>query len=125
MCNQAHMFNSIKPIPSIPFIYVADGSKVPCKGIGTLDLLTDQNHHMRVQNVLYVPDLQSSLFSVLTHIQHEGCELLSENKTTDIKFRSFTIPDTMGHDMSFQVSPGAHTDLPIVFEATSLPPILQ
>ena len=48
MCNSRTAFSDIKPCHQIPFIYVANGQKVPCEGIGTLDLQLHTGSRIRI-----------------------------------------------------------------------------
>ena len=80
-------------------------------GKGTIQLKVN-NKIIKLHDVLYVPDLEVSLFSVKTHMRHQGCYEHSQNNTCTLAFPSFTFDALTNNDIEFYASPSPSTDTP-------------
>ena len=59
---------------------------------------------LEIENVLYVPTLSTSLFSVQQHLAYNECSMRSHNNTLQLNFPDFNI-DTAPTDFSFPCIP--------------------
>ena len=114
MCSIREMFSTIRtPTPSDPtFVKLGDGAtKCAVMGIGTIQLMV-QTKVIRLHDVLYVPDIEDSLFSIKTHMRFQGCYEHSENNQCTIAFPTFTIDAITNNDIEFyaNTSSASHPD---------------
>ena len=58
---------------------------------------------MKLQNVLYVPSLSTSLFSIKEHAQYEQCSLRVENNRFFLSFPTYTIKKLISDELSITV----------------------
>ena len=59
---------------------LGDGkSMLPVLGIGQIDFLTDSDERIILENVLYVPELKDTLFSIRDHLRFQGCNLVGKD----------------------------------------------
>ena len=87
------------------YVKLGDGTtKCPIMGHGTVQLLLNQKT-IRLHNVLYVPDLEVSLFSIKTHMKIQGCYEHSENNVCTIAFPTFTIDAITNDEIEFYTKP--------------------
>ena len=96
----------------------------PCLVIGTIDIILNYYIRVLIDNVLYVPSLKDSLFSIFTHIQNPECAEYSQKGTTNIVFAGHTVKADMGTSIRLTISTPHTTHLPIIYDATEPPPIL-
>jgi len=111
MCNEESWFTSINKSNSKgKAVTLADGkSKSNIMGKGSITINLGNNKCYTLQNVLFVPDLSKSLFSVKAHIQQPGCYVHMGHDATTLAFPKFThtIPTTSGPDtyINFNLHP--------------------
>ena len=73
-------------------VFMADGtSSIPIKGMDTIKIDLSNDSVIELHNVLYVPDLNTSLFSVKEHMRYTGCYFHAENNTATITFPEFCV----------------------------------
>jgi hypothetical protein len=84
------LFISYKETPS-SFVVLADKSKVPCFGSGTVRLFL-QSKAIIIHDVLHVPKLCSPLLSVRCFRRLTGCSFIADNKGSFLTFPTFILP---------------------------------
>ena len=66
---------------------MADGlNQSKIMGIGTVRLRILTQLFIELENVLFVPDLITSLFYITTHMNYKGCYFHAENNKTTLEF---------------------------------------
>ena len=94
--------------------------QAPILGIGSV-LLNINNYILRLQNVLYVPSLSTSLFSLKEHAQYANCSIRIENNRFFISFPTYTIKKKIGDDLSLTFTlPNDKSSTPH-FDSTNAP----
>ena len=124
MCNNRFSFDNFYPWPpsaKVQDVLLADGtSRAPIRGIGSI-IFSINSFIVRLHNVLYVPTLSTSLFSVKEHAQYDGCSLRIEHNRYFLSFPSYTIKKTIGDELSITVKlPCQPCDI-IHFDSSSAP----
>jgi deoxyuridine 5'-triphosphate nucleotidohydrolase len=100
MCNNRSLFTSFQSTPQSQFsVRLGDGNtKCKVQGTGTIQLQLD-NKTIELENTLYVPDLDVSLFSIKQHMKLQGCYMHCEQDTCTVAFPTFTITANTGHEI--------------------------
>jgi hypothetical protein len=83
------LFISYKDTPS-PYVILADKSKVPCFGTGTVRLLL-QNKPIILHDVLHVPKLRSPLLLVRCFRHLAGCSFIADNREIKQPLQIFVV----------------------------------
>ena len=124
MCNFIELFINISPYAGPnPFVTLGDGkTKLPIKGIGTIEFETITGNKLRFHHVIYVPDLDVPLFSIKQHMRYVGCYEHSQNNTCYIAFPSTIIKAQNNNEIEFEFKlPSTDYSIPPVFdEATAI-----
>ena len=90
MCTNRKLFTTFTEQSSFKEVTLADGnSTIKVQGTGTIKCKIG-NNEATIEDVLYVPDLQNSLFSITQHVEKQGHFVLMENNKATIAFPSFT-----------------------------------
>jgi hypothetical protein len=84
------LFISYKETPS-SFVILADKSRVPCLGSGTVHLYL-QSKPIIIHDVLHVPKLRSPLLSVRCFRRITGCSFIADNTGSYLTFPTFILP---------------------------------
>ena len=93
-------------------VKLGDGtSQCAILGVGTIQITTN-NKTIKLHNVLYVPDLDVSLFSVKTHMTIQGCFEHCENNTCTLAFPTFTFDAITNNEIEFYARPSPSTMTP-------------
>ena len=102
MCNNRKFFSALHMQTSINrFVRLGDGKqKIPIHGVGKIQYEVN-NKVIVLHNVLYVPDLDVSLYSVKQHMRYQGCYEHSENDICTIAYPSHTFEATIDHEITF------------------------
>ena len=124
MCNNKDLFFNITSYngPN-PYVTLGNGkTKCPIKGIGSIEFEITSGQKLRFHNVIFVPDLDVSLFSIKQHMQYEGCYEHSQNNKCYIAFPNMIIKAQNNNEIEFEVLPPStdHTVQPIFDEATAI-----
>jgi deoxyuridine 5'-triphosphate nucleotidohydrolase len=100
MCNNRNLFTSIQPAsPSQSSVKLGDGTtRCTVQGIGTIRLQI-QDNIIELHNTLFVPSLDTSLFSVKQHMKLQGCYTHCESNTCTLAFPTFTINAITDHEI--------------------------
>eukprot|EP00957_Ditylum_brightwellii_P196463 14969392-Ditylum_brightwellii.AAC.1 len=89
MCNKKEYFTTLQQSP-VDYVTLGDGkTRLPCKGIGTVQILIDK-YVLQLINVLFVPDLDCSLYSIKRHMCLPGCSQHADDNYTQA-FPTFLI----------------------------------
>ena len=91
MCNNARAFSTYTEWPknhTIKYVSLADDSKAPIMGIGTIECKINENKYT-IKGVLFVPSLTTSLFSVKQHCEKPGQLIHFDNDKVTIAFPTF------------------------------------
>ena len=96
MSGLEHIFSHIdlwdETDPITKVVTLGDGTTtLPIKGSGTVQIVMN-GHHVSLHDVLYVPALKDTLFSIKEHSTHRGCAFISENATATLFFPKFEVP---------------------------------
>ena len=106
MSNCRYSFDSFHPWPAsakVQHVLLADGtSKAPIQGIGSI-LFSINDFAVRLHNVLYVPTLSTSLFSIKEHAQYQQCSVRIQDNRYFLTFPTYTIKKTIGEELSITV----------------------
>ena len=102
-------------------VLLGDGStKIPVHVIGTIDIIINEKYRIKLHNVLYVPDLADTLFSVKSHMKYLHCSFLAANNNITLNFPD--TPITADTDPEAQVYIKAtppNSNLPIIFDSSN------
>ena len=104
MCNNKHLFISMQNRdPTKYFVRLGDGKQTcPIHGVGTIQY--EIKHNIIVlHGVLYVPDLDVSLYSIKLHMKFQGCYEHSENNKCTIAYPTFSIDAITKNEITFAV----------------------
>ena len=111
MCNTLAVFSQFQErlLPGQERgVVLADGvTTAPIKGSGSIEFKI-KNNMFRLNNVLYVPSLSSSLFSIKQHCQYKGCYFHSENNLATLAFPSFTTTFPIKDELYLHTIPIIH-----------------
>ena len=121
MCNSLALFISIE-YSTAPHRSVKLGdskAKCPIRGVGTI-MFTVKGKTICLHNVLFVPDLDVSLYSVKQHMMIPGCYEHSENNTCSLAFPTFMFDDDTAQEIQFHASKPKETDEPD-FDSSNVP----
>jgi len=91
MCNAKHHFSTFSSkLPChMTHVTLADGvSKSKIEGIGSIAMAFGKNKHV-IHNVLYVPQLSTSLYSIKHHCMQQGCIFYVEGNSATLTFPTF------------------------------------
>ena len=87
-------------------VTLGDGKTTqPICGVGTIEFTTSLGHTIRLHNVVYVPGLNVSLYSIKQHMKYEGCYEHSEYNSCRLAFPSFILPVDNNDELEFNVQP--------------------
>ena len=87
-------------------VTLGDGKTTqPICGVGTIEFTTSLGHTIRLHNVVYVPGLNVSLYSINQHMKYEGCYEHSEYNSCRLAFPSFILPVDNNDELEFKVQP--------------------
>jgi len=90
MCTIKDAFTTFTPESKYKEVTLADGtSSIKVKGSGNIKCKIN-NKETTIEDVLFVPELQNSLFSITQHIEKQGHYVHLENNATTIAFPTFT-----------------------------------
>nr|CCA26539.1 putative polyprotein [Albugo laibachii Nc14] len=64
MCPFKEAFSEIRPLKKDTYISIANGSKISAQGIGIVPVILENKTPIRIENILYVPDLDRRLLSI-------------------------------------------------------------
>ena len=82
------------------YVALADDSKVPIMGIGTIQI-TLAGQIVRLNNVYHVPSLDCSLFAIRIHRRRGiGCSFLADHSGCFLSFPGFTLEIEDSTDVS-------------------------
>ena len=96
-----------------PYVKMADdNTKLPIAGYGTIQLKF--NTKIIRLAALYVPNMQTRLFSISQHIQYAGCAFLAHSNNAILTFPNFII-DVQNTD-EFKVPVSSNTDVIVHFD---------
>jgi len=113
MCNTLACFSqfSERLLPGMKNVVLADGvTTAPIKGIGSMEFWVDK-HMYRLHNVIYVPQLSHSLFSIKEHCKWKGCYFHAENNMATIAFPTFTTSVQIKEEIYLAVTPIIHAEI--------------
>jgi len=113
MCNTLAGFSqfSERLLPGMKDVVLADGlTTAPIKGIGSMEFYIDKNMY-RLHNVIYVPQLSHSLFSIKEHCKWKGCYFHTENNIATLAFPSFTKSVPIQDEIYLPVKPIIHAEI--------------
>jgi len=114
MCNTLAVFSQFQErlLPGQERgVVLADGvTTAPIKGSGSIEFKIKDNM-FRLNNVLYVPALSSSLFSIKQHCQYKGCYFHSENNIATLAFPSFTTTFPIKDELYLHTTPIIHEQI--------------
>ena len=113
MCNTMAAFSefSERLLPGMKDVVLADGTTTaPIKGIGSMEFWIDK-HMYRLHNVIYVPQLSHSLFSIKEHCKWKGCYFHAENNVATIAFPKFITSIKIKEEIYLQVKPIIHEQI--------------
>ena len=122
-----HMFNDLSYFTDIfewkptsknqKYVHLADDTKLKIEGIGHIDM-TIEGKRIRIPDVLYIPALHSSLFSVRQHIAYQGCAVLAFNNSVTITFGDFIHRANVEETINFEATKTIdfRPEVPIVFD---------
>ena len=85
MNNALHLFISMQVYTGIiPYVTLGDDcTQCSIIGIKKVELFIDSGHKIRIHNMIYVPALSVSFFSIKQHMKYVGCsEHFKNNKCT-------------------------------------------
>lgn len=103
MCNNKTLFLDLTDPPKNRFVILGDeSSKVPIKGIGTIEV-TVADKKIRLHNVLFCPVLDVSLFSTKQHMKYVGCWEMSRENMCTLAFLSCTFHAITDNEIHFMV----------------------
>ena len=102
MCNSRSLFTDLKDCSqSSRVVTLGDGKRqCPILGIGTIEFMTSSKF-IRLHDVLYVPNLDVSLYSVKLHMTVQGCFEHSENNHCTVAFPHFSIDANVNKEITF------------------------
>ena len=124
MVNTRHLFYTLRSYTGPhPHVTLGDGATTcAIKGIGSVEFCTHLGHKIRLHNVLYVPNLNVSLFSIKQHMKYKGCYEHSSHNQCTIAFPSTTITADTNDEIEFSATtpPTDHTVAPSFDEATAI-----
>ena len=111
MVNELAFFQSdISPPPPSAVVLLADNSSIPVLGIGTASC-TDGTNSFTLPNVLYVPQLTDSLYSLQEHWRTPGHDVRKTSEDNlELVFPTFTTPLTL--NTTYPHHGPIRTDLP-------------
>jgi hypothetical protein len=87
MWNDYSAFTSYHPTTS-KHVTLADNTTAPVAGIGTIKILLD-GYVCELRQVLHVPTLRMSLYSLCAHRWMIGCGFIGDNNKFHVYFPSF------------------------------------
>ena len=118
MCNSKELFTSLTAIDDdTNAVTLGDGTTTsPIKGKGTIAYQV-QHHIVHLHNVLYVPNLNVSLYSIKQHMKVQGCSEHSEANTCTIAYPTFTIKASTKHEIEFIATIPSDTTKPPDFDS--------
>jgi hypothetical protein len=80
-----HVFHTFKPVHGGRDVTVGNEARLPVLGEGTIVLEGSKGAHLKMQRVLYVPDLMCSLLSVRSMARHGHAVQFDANGVTVIE----------------------------------------
>ena len=108
MCNQKSLFTNLYPWgkhESIQAVTLADGvTTSPILGIGNVSFYLD-DHNITLTNVLFVPALSDSLFSIKQHSMYQGNYFHVENNIATLAFPKSTHSIPIADEIYITVHP--------------------
>ena len=123
MCNSRHLFITITPYTGKnKYVTLGDGTiKCQIQGIVTMDITLPNRSKLRFHNVIYVPTLNVSLFSIKQHMRYTGYSEHSQNNICTIAFPNTRILADNKEEIEFSVIEPLtdHTIAPTFDEATA------
>ena len=111
MVNEIDFFqDNLSPPPPSAVVLLADNSSIPVLGIGTASC-TDGTNSFTLPNVLYVPQLTDSLYSLQEHWRTPGHDVRKTSEDNlELVFPTFTTPLTL--NTTYPHHGPIRTDLP-------------
>ena len=104
MVNNLKLFTHMRKWPAnaaTGHVLLANGNtKTKISGVGTVPFSLPNSTVLEIENVLYVPTLSSSIFSIRQQIAYDDCHMRSQGNTLQLIFSTFTI-DTAPDNFSF------------------------
>ena len=106
MVNDIDFFQApLSPLPPSAVVLLADNSSIPALGIGTASC-TDGTNNFTLPNVLYVPQLTDSLYSLQEHWRTPGHDVRkTSEENLELVFPTFTTPLTLTTDLFAPIYP--------------------
>ena len=89
MCPAKQAFISYT-VTSHSYVTVANNIKAPCLGKGTAVFYL-HNKFIKLDNVLHIPDLNNTLFSISEHRRHRGCYFIADSDGSFLQFPNFRL----------------------------------
>ncbi len=102
MCNAKSLFTTFQTVTSSSsYVKLGDGKHTcPIRGLGTIQYFVN-NNVIRLHDVLYVPDLDVSLYSIKQHMKIQGCYEHSENNICTLAYPTFSFDATTDNEITF------------------------
>ena len=86
-------------------VILGDGSaKFSVLGIGVI-YISIGNYYIQLHDVLYVPQLQDTLFSITEHIKYELCKVDASNNKYNLIFPTLHIRSLIVHEVFIPITP--------------------
>eukprot|EP00957_Ditylum_brightwellii_P182324 13890087-Ditylum_brightwellii.AAC.1 len=89
MCNKKEYFTTLQQSPVDYFTLGDRKTRLPCKGVGTVQIQISK-YVLRLINILFVPDLDCSLYSIKRHMRLPGYSQHADDDYT-LAFPTFLI----------------------------------
>ena len=104
MSGQLTLFTNLTKVTD-SYITLGDGTtKIHVSGKGTIKI-NIETFVIELHNVLLVPDLEDTLFSITEHIQSPNCSLRVEKNKYTLFYPTFNIIARLDNEVHLQISP--------------------
>lgn len=111
MCSVKALFLNMRPYKGrYPSVTLGDGStECAIKGVGDI-VIQIMGHTILLSNVLFVPTLECSLFSIKMHMKFSGNYFHAQDNRCTLAFPTFTCSPTVGDEIEIEVSNATTTN---------------
>ena len=104
MSGQLTLFTNLTEVTD-SYVTLGDGTtKLQVSGQGTIKI-NIETFVIELHNVLLVPDLEDTLFSITEHIQSPNCSLRAEKNKYTLFYPTFNIIARLDNEVHLQISP--------------------
>jgi len=86
------------------YVTLGDGhTESPIDGIGTIEIEIETDKKLNFQNMIYIPQLNVSLYSINQYMKYIGCYKHSTQINYSVTFPAFTLPINNKGKLEFTV----------------------